>query len=65
MGSPEEGDMAISMLNGRLFSNSSKTMKAWTWDGKTKYNISETVDEEKERLSNWDKFLDNDEKDDD
>ena len=64
MASPEEGDLAISMLNGRLFSNSSKTMKAWTWDGKTKYNIAETAEEEKERLNNWDRFLDNDEKDD-
>lgn len=64
MGSPEEGDMAISMLNGRIFSNSKIPMKAWTWDGKTKYAIGETADEEKERLSNWDKFLDNDENDD-
>ena len=60
---PEEADVAIPMLNGRLFANSNKPMKAFTWDGKTKYKIDETAEEEKERLSNWDKFLETDEND--
>lgn len=55
--SPEEADMAISMLDGRMFSNNKIPMKAYTWDGKTKYKINETEEEEKERLANWDKFL--------
>ena len=32
-------------------------MKAATWDGKTKYKVNETEEEEKERLGKWDKFL--------
>lgn len=54
---PEEADMAISMLNGRMFSSNKIPMKSYTWDGKTKYKINETQEEEKERLANWDKFL--------
>ena len=37
-GTPEEADMAISMLNGRIFSNK-KVMKAATWDGKEKFKV--------------------------
>ena len=54
--SPEEADISISMLDGRVFSKG-KAMKAYTWDGKTKYKVNETEEEEKERLANWDKFL--------
>lgn len=32
-------------------------LKAETWDGKTKYKVTETAEEEAERLANWDKFL--------
>ena len=45
------------MLNGRMFSSNKIPMKSYTWDGKTKYKINETQEEEKERLANWDKFL--------
>merc|ERR1712083_170370 len=55
-GSPEEADIAISMLDGRLFGKD-KIMKAYTWDGKTKYKVNETEEEEKERLAKWDQFL--------
>ena len=54
--SPEEADIAISMLDGRIFAKD-KIMKASTWDGKTKYKVNETEEEEKERLAKWDKFL--------
>ena len=54
--SPEEADIAISMLDGRIFAKD-KIMKAATWDGKTKYKVNETEEEEKERLAKWDKFL--------
>ena len=54
--SPEEADIAISMLDGRIFAKD-KVMKASTWDGKTKYKVNETEEEEKERLAKWDKFL--------
>ena len=63
---PEEADVAIPMLNGRLFANATKqSMKAYTWDGKTKYKIDESAEEEKERLSNWDKFLETNDNDND
>ena len=55
--SPEEADLAISMLDGRLYSKACGPMKCYTWDGKTKYKITETEEEEKERLANWEKFL--------
>ena len=55
--SPEEADLAISMLDGRLFSKSCGAMKCYTWDGKTKYKVTESAEEEKERLANWEKFL--------
>ena len=32
-------------------------LKAFTWDGKTKYKVAETEEEEKERLEKWDEFL--------
>lgn len=62
--SPEEADMAISMMNGRLFFNK-RVMSAETWDGKTKYKVKETKEEEEARLANWDKFLLESEEDED
>ena len=38
-GTPEEADMAVSMLDGRIFSNNKKVMKAATWDGKEKFKV--------------------------
>jgi HIV Tat-specific factor 1 len=55
--SPEEADLAISMLDGRLYSKACGPMKCYTWDGKTKYKVTETEEEERERLANWEKFL--------
>ena len=54
--SPEEADVAIVNMNGRIFAKDN-VMKATTWDGKTKYKINETEEEEKERLAKWDQFL--------
>ena len=52
---PSEADMAVSMLNGRMFIKN--VMSVETWDGRTKYNINESSTEEKERLEQWEKFL--------
>ena len=51
--------MAISMLDGRLYitGNDQRVLSAAAWDGKTKYKVNETEEEEKERLANWEKFL--------
>ena len=57
--SPEEADLAISMMNGRMFNQ--RVMKAETWNGKEKFKVEETEEEEQERLSNWDKFLNEEE----
>lgn len=35
MGDPEEADLLIQMMNGRLFG--ARKITAETWDGKTKY----------------------------
>ena len=47
------------MLDGRLYITGYDRLSfyAATWDGKTKYKVNETEEEEKERLANWDKFL--------
>ena len=54
---PEEADLAISMLDGRLFTKACGPMKSYTWDGRTKYKVTESAEEEKARLENWEKFL--------
>ncbi len=61
--SPAEADQAVAAMDGRIFHGSSRVMKVETWDGKTKYRVEETEEEEKERLANWDKFLEGDEGD--
>jgi len=55
---PSEADMAVQMLNGRLFG--SKIMTVATWDGKTKYKLEESKEEESERLKQWEKYLEAD-----
>jgi hypothetical protein len=54
---PEEADLAISMLDGRLFSKSCGAMKCYTWDGRTKYKIAESAEEEKARCLAYQKFF--------
>ena len=63
-GTASEADLAIEMTNQRLFSNG-KMMQVSTWDGKTKYKVSETKEEEEARLAQWDKFLEGEDDDDD
>ncbi len=53
---PAEADQAVAMLDGRMFFNK-RVMSASTWDGKTKFKVEETEEEERRRLENWDKFL--------
>jgi len=61
---PSEADMAVQMLHGRLFGK--KVMSVETWDGKSKYKMEESKEEESERLKHWEKFLHGDnEKDED
>jgi len=52
---PAEADMAVDMLNGRLFGK--RIMAVQTWDGKTKYKSEESKEEEAVRLAAWEKYL--------
>jgi len=52
---PAEADMAVQMLNGRMFGK--KVMSVETWDGRTKYKVEESSLEETERLDQWEKYL--------
>merc|ERR1712218_744095 len=45
---PAEADMAVQMLNGRMFGK--KVMTVETWDGRTKYKVLESAGEETERI---------------
>jgi len=58
---PSEADMAVQMLNGRMFIKN--VMAVETWDGRSKYNINESSAEEKERLAQWEKFLEDGDED--
>merc|ERR1712115_732558 len=52
---PAEADMAVQMLNGRMFGK--KLMSVETWDGRTKYKVEESSKEENDRLDQWEKYL--------
>lgn len=54
-----EADMAVEMLNGRMFGL--KVMDVKTWDGRTKYKIEESKEDEAARLAAWEKHLQEDE----
>lgn len=56
MGSPEEADEVVKLLNGRWFMK--RQLGAAIWDGRTKYKIAETDSQISQRLDTWDKFLD-------
>jgi len=50
-----EADMAVEMLNGRMFGK--KVMEVATWDGRTKYKMEESKEEEAKRLEEWENYL--------
>ncbi|KAJ8975510.1 hypothetical protein NQ317_010625 [Molorchus minor] len=59
MGSPEEADQVVELLNGRWFMK--RQLSAEIWNGRTKFKIAETDSEISERLNKWDKFLEGEE----
>ncbi|CAG9763154.1 unnamed protein product [Ceutorhynchus assimilis] len=59
MAQPEEADQVVKMLNGRWFMK--RQLTAEIWDGKTKFKIAETDSEINQRLEGWDKFLEEEE----
>ena len=70
-----EADMAVEMLNGRMFGRKVLTtnkyggcffvqlhlmkqvMEVATWDGRTKYKMEESKEEEAKRLEEWENYL--------
>jgi len=57
---PSEAHMAVEMLNGRLFGK--RVMDVSVWDGRTKYKVEESTQDEEERLQKWEEYLKESEK---
>ncbi|KAF6038298.1 HTATSF1 [Bugula neritina] len=51
----EEADLCISSLNHRWFGG--RRVMASNWNGKEKYEVKETAEQEAERLRKWDEYL--------
>ena len=51
----EEADVCMEALDRRYFAG--KRLLVETWDGKTKYEVEETEEQRRERLSKWEKYL--------
>lgn len=55
MADPEEADLVVQLMNARFFG--CRRLLATTWDGKTKYKIFETEEEQKARIDKWNEYL--------
>ncbi|OQV19370.1 HIV Tat-specific factor 1 [Hypsibius exemplaris] len=51
----EHADACVARMNGRWFAG--RQLSAAAWDGKSKYKVEETPEEEEKRLGNWEDFL--------
>ena len=60
----EEADLALASMDGRIFFESGRVMKVEVWDGRTKYKVAETAEDEEARRLEWEKFLEEDDEDD-
>jgi len=54
----DQADACCQYMNGRIWQG--RIIECKTWDGSTKYNVSEPIDEEKERIDEWHKYLNED-----
>lgn len=61
MSDPEEADLVVQMMHRRLFGK--RELRAELWDGKTKFKVQETTEENTQRLSKWNEFLEQDDDD--
>lgn len=52
---PDAADACVQLLNNRWFGQ--RKITAETWDGKTKYKVTETPEETEERLKKWETYL--------
>lgn len=55
----EDADECCQYLDNRVWKNG-KIISCETWDGKTRYDIGESVDEQQRRIDEWHKFLEED-----
>lgn len=60
MADPDEADLVVQMMDKRYFGK--RQLTAALYDGKTNYKINETKEEMEKRLSNWDQFLEDENK---
>lgn len=60
MGDPDEADLVVQMMDKRYFGQ--RQLAAEIYDGKTNYKVHETKEEMEKRRSNWDQFLDDENK---
>lgn len=51
----DSADACVQLMDGRFFAG--RQLRAFHWDGKTKYKINETEEEAAKRMAEWDKFL--------
>ena len=51
----EHADLCVGLMNGRFYAG--RQLLAENWDGRTKYKVKETAEEEQRRLEEWNKYL--------
>lgn len=55
----EHADECVSLMNGRFFDG--RRLSAENWDGRTKYKVKETEEEEQRRIEEWNRYLEEEE----
>jgi len=55
----EDADECCEYLDNRVWKNG-KIIACATWDGKTKYDLEESIEEQQRRIDEWHKFLEED-----
>jgi RNA recognition motif-containing protein len=54
----DQADICCQYMNGRIWHG--RIIECQTWDGLTKYNVAASTEEEKERINEWHKYLNED-----
>jgi len=54
----DEADACCQYMNGRIWFG--RVIGCKIWDGSTKYNVAASTDEEKQRIDEWHKYLNED-----
>jgi hypothetical protein len=59
----DQADACCRYMNERIWHG--RVIRCQTWDGVTKYNVTASADEEKQRIDQWHQYLNEDGDDDD